>query len=77
MDDEFVKEYEQMKKYATDLNDDHLSHTQIHYLYMRSYYPEIKVSKKVTEIMDYYTRQAQKYWVKGSIFKRATFPNSL
>src|SRR5690606_18983950 len=29
LDGEFVKEYEQMKKYATDLNDDHLSHTQI------------------------------------------------
>ena len=70
LDDEFVKEYEQMKKYATDLNDDHLSHTQIHYLYMRSYYPEIKVSKKVTEIMDYYTRQAQKYWVKRDLYSK-------
>tara|TARA_R100001369_G_scaffold78383_1_gene108019 strand:- start:5766 stop:11852 length:6087 start_codon:yes stop_codon:yes gene_type:complete len=70
LDDEFVKEYEQMKKYATDLNDDHLSHTQIHYLYMRSYYPEVKVSKKVTEIMDYYTRQAQKYWVKKDLYSK-------
>tara|TARA_R110002153_G_scaffold7573_10_gene33963 strand:+ start:15 stop:1103 length:1089 start_codon:yes stop_codon:yes gene_type:complete len=37
---------------------------------MRSYYPEIKVSKKVTEIMDYYTRQAQKYWVKRDLYSK-------
>lgn len=70
LDDEFVKEYEQMKKYATDPNDDHLSHTQIHYLYMRSYYPEIKVSKKVAEIMEYYNIQAQKYWAKRDLYSK-------
>jgi hypothetical protein len=70
LDDEFVKEYEQMKKYAKDLRDDHLSHTQIHYLYMRSYYPEIKISKKVAEIMDYYKAQAQKYWVKSDLYSK-------
>ncbi|MCK0191243.1 MG2 domain-containing protein [Arenibacter sp. F20364] len=70
LDDEFVKEYEQMKKYATDLNEDHLSHTQIHYLYMRSYYPEIKVSKKVAEIIDYYNKQAQKYWAKRDLYSK-------
>jgi len=70
LDGEFVKEYEQMKKYATDLNDDHLSHTQIHYMYMRSYYPDIKVSKKVAEIMDYYNRQAQKYWAKRDLYSK-------
>ncbi|MCK0136519.1 alpha-2-macroglobulin family protein [Arenibacter sp. S6351L] len=70
LDDEFVKEYEQMKKYATDLNNDHLSHTQIHYMYMRSYFPDIKVSKKVAEIMDYYTSQVQKYWVKRDLYSK-------
>lgn len=70
LDDEFVKEYEQMKKYANDLNDDHLSHTQIHYLYMRTYYPEIKVSKKVAEIMEYYNIQAQKYWIKKNLYSK-------
>ncbi|MEL6917311.1 MAG: MG2 domain-containing protein, partial [Bacteroidota bacterium] len=54
LDAEFIKEYEYMKKHATDLNDDHLSYTQIHYLYMRSFFGAIPVSKKVNDIMTYY-----------------------
>tara|TARA_R110002050_G_scaffold65841_8_gene142288 strand:+ start:11588 stop:17662 length:6075 start_codon:yes stop_codon:yes gene_type:complete len=70
LDEEFVKEYEQMKKYSTDLKEDHLSHTQIHYLYMRSYFPELMISKKVAEIMEYYKIQAQKYWVKKDLYSK-------
>ncbi|MCM4151860.1 alpha-2-macroglobulin [Arenibacter sp. N53] len=70
LDEEFVKEYEQMKKYARNLNDDHLSPTQLHYLYMRSFYPDIEIAKKVEEIMDYYKTQAQKYWVKKDLYAK-------
>ncbi|WP_338359672.1 alpha-2-macroglobulin family protein, partial [Yeosuana marina] len=43
LDAEFVKEYKDLKKYDSkiDLSKDHLSNTQLHYLYMRSFYPEI------------------------------------
>ena len=70
LDEEFVKEYEQMKKYARSLNDDHLSPTQLHYLYMRSFYQDIKTPKKVNEIMDFYKTQAQKYWVKRDLYSK-------
>ncbi|MCK0144595.1 MG2 domain-containing protein [Arenibacter sp. F26102] len=70
LDEEFVKEYEQMKKYARSLNDDHLSPTQLHYLYMRSFFKDIKTSKKVDEIVDYYKTQAQKYWVKRDLYSK-------
>ena len=70
LDSEFVKEYNQMKKYADNINDDHLSRTQIHYLYMRSFFKDIKTSKKVDEITAYYHEQTRKYWKKSKLYSR-------
>ncbi len=70
LDDEFINEYNRMKKYATSLKDDHLSQTQIHYLYMRSFFTDVKKSKKVNEITAYYKGQAQKYWVNRSLYSK-------
>ncbi len=70
LDDAFVTEYEHMKKYATNLKDDHLSQTQIHYLYMRSFFSHIKTSKKVDGIIDYYLGQAKKYWTKKGLYAK-------
>ena len=49
LDAEFIQEYKDIRKYDkdVDLSKDHLSHTQLHYLYTRSFYPEIKPSKEV------------------------------
>ncbi|MGB3151697.1 MAG: alpha-2-macroglobulin family protein, partial [Maribacter sp.] len=68
LDDEFVKEYEYMKKHTSNINDDHLSANQVHYLYMRSFFKDIKTSKKVDEITEYYLKQAQKYWTKRGLY---------
>ncbi|SHH26607.1 alpha-2-macroglobulin family protein [Winogradskyella jejuensis] len=72
LDQEFVKEYKDLKKYSSkvDLNKDHLSYTQLHYLYVRSFYPEIKASKEVSKIMEYYNGQIQKYWLKRSLYAK-------
>ena len=72
LDTEFVQEYKDIKKYNkdADLSKDHLSHTQLHYLYTRSFYPEIKASKEVQNIMDYYQSQIQKYWLKRSLYAK-------
>jgi uncharacterized protein YfaS (alpha-2-macroglobulin family) len=70
LDTEFVKEYEQMKKYAKNLKDDHLSQMQIHYLYMRSFFKGIKTSKKVDKVSAYYQGQAQKYWTKKRLYSK-------
>ncbi|MDP5062835.1 MAG: alpha-2-macroglobulin, partial [Maribacter sp.] len=68
LDAEFVKEYEQMKKHTSNINDDHLSANQVHYLYMRSFFEDIKTSKKIDEITEYYLKQAQKYWTKRGLY---------
>ncbi len=70
LDTEFVKEYEQMKKYTKNLKDDHLSQMQIHYLYMRSFFKDVKTSKKVDEIVTYYQGQAQNYWTKKGLYSK-------
>ncbi|WP_449267409.1 alpha-2-macroglobulin family protein [Gelatiniphilus marinus] len=72
LDTEFVKEYNDIRKYDSkvDLNKDHLSYTQLHYLYMRSFFPEIKKSDDVEEITKYYHTQIQKYWLKRSLYTK-------
>ncbi|MEP1487645.1 MAG: MG2 domain-containing protein [Algibacter sp.] len=72
LDSEFVKEYKDIRKYDkdVDLNKDHLSYTQLHYLYMRSFYPDVKKSKEVDTIIDYYQTQIQKYWISRSLYSK-------
>ncbi|WP_336126944.1 alpha-2-macroglobulin family protein [Mesoflavibacter sp. CH_XMU1422-2] len=72
LDSEFVEEYNNLTKYNkdVDLSKDHLSHMQIHYLYMRRFFPEIKTSKEVKTIMDYYQSQIQNYWLSRSLYNK-------
>jgi len=72
LDQQFIKAYKDIRKYnaKADLNKDHLSYTQLHYLYMRSFFPEIKASKEVEDITTYYQSQIQKYWLKRSLYAK-------
>jgi len=53
------------------MDKDHLSHSQIQYLYMRSFFKDIKTSKKVDAIIGYYQGQAQKYWPDRNLYSKA------
>jgi uncharacterized protein YfaS (alpha-2-macroglobulin family) len=68
IDEELLNHYNELvrrsKKYKFDLKDDHLDHMAIHYLYTRSFYLEIPISKKVQVAFDYYEGQAEKYWLR-------------
>ncbi|NNE33047.1 MAG: alpha-2-macroglobulin [Winogradskyella sp.] len=79
LDIEFIQEYKDLKKHnkAVDLTKDHLSYTQLHYLYVRSFYPELKPSKEVETIMAYYKDQIQKYWLKRSLYAKGLMALSL
>lgn len=72
LDAEFVKEYKDLKKYDknADLSKDHLSYTQLHYLYMRSFFPEIEQSKEVKTTIAYYQTQIKKYWLSRSLYPK-------
>ncbi len=68
LDNEFIKEYDRMKRHSSNINHNHLSQTQIHYLYMRSFFKNIKSSKKVDDISEYYKGQTQKYWKSKELY---------
>lgn len=72
LDIAFIKEYKNLKKYnkSIDLSADHLSYTQLHYLYMRSFFPKIKQSKEVKDISNYYHKQIKNYWQKRSLYAK-------
>ncbi|MET7028426.1 alpha-2-macroglobulin family protein [Sediminicola luteus] len=67
---EFIAEYEEMKKHMDNINGDHLSAIQIHYLYIRSLFKDQPESEKVQEAVQYYLGQAKKYWTKKSLYEK-------
>jgi len=52
------------------LEKNHLGHTQLHYLYMRSFYKEIEISSKVQKAVDYYTNQSEKFWTDFNLYSK-------
>ncbi len=72
LDQQFVEDYERLTRYHKDidLSKDHLSYMQMHYLYVRSFFPELKASKKVKDIMAYYHSQIKSYWLSKSLYAK-------
>ena len=77
LDSEILKDYQNLLKTANRqkdkkayLNNYHPGAFQIHYLYARSFYPEQKMSKEVQTAVDYYRRQAQKYWLSYGLYEQ-------
>ncbi len=72
LDKEFVREYKELKRYCKknkiNINENHLSYTQIHYLYMRSFFTDIKRPKNTNEAWNYYLGQSKKYWLKQGLY---------
>ncbi|WP_261975585.1 alpha-2-macroglobulin [Olleya sp. ITB9] len=72
LDNKFEKEYNDLTKFTNDVDytKDHLSYTQLHYLYMRSFFPEYKLSKKHQDIHKYYLSQIRNYWLKRPLYAK-------
>jgi hypothetical protein len=72
LDAQFLKEYHDIRKYNknVDLSKDHLTSSQLHYLYIRSFDPDGIVSEEVKDVMDYYYTQIKSYWVKRSLYQK-------
>jgi uncharacterized protein YfaS (alpha-2-macroglobulin family) len=48
----------------------HLSNSQLHYLYMRSFFAELMLPNEVQAAIDYYTNQSSKYWKNFNLFSK-------
>jgi len=82
IDQRLVEHYEDLKKTVKrnkgKMEDDHLSSMAIHYLYARSFFPDVKAptsqrsagrSAKLSEATNYYLAQAKKYWLGKGIYQ--------
>jgi hypothetical protein len=74
LDGELIRDYENIKKYDPEkMDDNHLSPTQVQYLYARSYFlrdiPLTPNPNKVSsqDAFNYFKKQAEKYWLRQDI----------
>jgi uncharacterized protein YfaS (alpha-2-macroglobulin family) len=59
-----------LKAEADYLAKNHLGQIQLHYLYMRSFYKEVKISEKVQKAVNYYTKQSASYWKDFNLYSK-------
>ncbi len=63
LDDRIREDFEELKKHhAVNLDENHLSTTQIQYLYARSFARKIMMNPSCETAFNYYKSQATKYW---------------
>jgi uncharacterized protein YfaS (alpha-2-macroglobulin family) len=70
LDQEFEREYQDLKKHKRDLNKDQLGAAQLQYLYMRSFFPDNKPSGNALKIQAYYLDQATRFWKDKSLLQK-------
>ncbi|MBN2173624.1 MAG: hypothetical protein JW731_05810 [Bacteroidales bacterium] len=72
LDQEIKDDYDKLKEhYPEKMDENHLGHIQIQYLYARSYFmEEVNLSKSYEEAFNYFVEQAKKYWVEQNIYMK-------
>ena len=56
------------EKYTTFLKKNHLNNFILQYLYMRSFYPNIKTNSNTKKAILFYTKQSSKFWREESLY---------
>jgi len=67
---EIKKEYEWMKHNVKEKEwkKQRPSYSQVHFLYMLSFYPDYTPQKRNKEAVDFYIKQSEKYWLEYNIY---------
>ena len=63
LDRKIRQDYRWLIKNEINLKQNNLRYIQIHYLYARSYFKDIKMDKENIKAFEYYKSQAKKYWL--------------
>ncbi|MCX8020734.1 MAG: MG2 domain-containing protein [Chitinophagaceae bacterium] len=66
LDRKMKEDYENLIKWKTDLNKYIPDFHMIHYLYVRSFFPEYNIAAQSKKAYEYFHQQAQKTWTKQS-----------
>ncbi|MCI5056532.1 MAG: alpha-2-macroglobulin, partial [Flavobacteriales bacterium] len=65
LDARIVEDYREIKKNDKDyLKNQHIGYSQIQYLYARSFFGKIPLSKTAQTAHDYFMKQAEEYWLE-------------
>lgn len=71
-DETMQKDYDVLLKNKANLKDQHLSYTQVQYLYMRSFFlKDYPLATKNKAAFDYYKKQAVEYWAEFNPYMKA------
>ncbi|HVZ97692.1 MAG TPA: MG2 domain-containing protein [Chitinophagaceae bacterium] len=65
------KDYDDLLKYKSKPDENHLSYIIDQYLYMRSFFPEYPIEKTVQASYTYFREQAKKYWLSQGKYMQA------
>ena len=72
IDARMIEWYDDLKKLEAagkiKMSDQQISSLQVHYLYTRSFFPEINHAAKIDEISKYLRSQYEAYWLKQGIY---------
>ncbi len=77
LDKRLKEDYDYLIKNKTNLNQNNFAYIQVHYLYMRSFFPEYPIAKDSKTAYDYYREQSKKYWLNQSKYMQAIIALSL
>ncbi|HPY88119.1 MAG TPA: alpha-2-macroglobulin family protein [Spirochaetota bacterium] len=70
LDNKMKEDYDYLIKNKANLSDDNIGYTQMHYLYMRSFFNDIPVGAFNKKSYDYWMDQAKKYWLNKSLYMK-------
>lgn len=72
LDSKMIEWYDELVRLANQnkikLNEHQIGPIQVHFLYTRSFFPEIKHTAKLDEVMSYIKSQSEKYWLQHGIY---------
>lgn len=80
IDNQLVKDYQYLKKYYTaeEMKAMHIGYTQIHYLYVRSFFiNRYPIDNGTRDAFEYYLGQGEKYWLQNSRYMQGMLALSL
>ena len=66
LDKKIKEDYDDLIKYKVKISNNNTSFQQIQYLYMRSFFSEIKTAASSQKSVDYYKGQIKKYWLQNN-----------
>lgn len=69
LDSRIIEDYQWLKKHDPNyLTHQTISQIQVQYLYARSYFKDVSMSKTLTEAFNYYQKQAKTYWKNFNLY---------